>query len=57
MQHAARCWFLHQWSKWEAYQVEVEPLYRDRTPFMQTRERRQCQVCGKNQDRKVEGSL
>lgn len=58
------CW--HQWDKWETYQVQINGTMFHRNPWtgevkpphdksvvLHNREKRNCQKCGKLQDRYV----
>jgi len=51
-----QCFPGHDWSKWDAYQIEVTRRNFDRTVkwnCFQLRQRRMCNKCGKTQDKVV----
>ena len=55
MSGSAKIWHFHRWTKWEQYEWRGFKLEHARDPLQmsQRRQKRHCEVCGKEQDELV----
>lgn len=48
----------HKWTKWEEYvregTIQQHPFSKEMIPFVELRQKRYCEKCGKKQDIKVQ---